>query len=82
MGVASIGMVKVDQQYKHVSIFWNDTNVGVIRGALCNGQHLVNYDDIGSFVSIAQIFQTDGHSMTYLNWDWISPSDHEFMIGL
>ena len=43
--------------------------------------NMLNYDNIGFFVSIAQIFPTDGHAMTYLNWDWISPCDHVFMIG-
>ena len=39
-------MAKVGQQYlyKHVIIIWNDTDVDVIRGALYNEQHFVNYD--------------------------------------
>ena len=79
MDVASITMINLDQQYTHVGIIWSDTNVDVIRGALYNGQHLVNYDDIGFFVSIGQIFPTDGNSLINLNWDWIAPCDHEFM---
>ena len=68
-------MAKVGQQYlyKRAIIIWNETDVNVIRGALYNEQHFVNYDDIWLFLRVAQIVSMYGHAMSYLNWDWISP---------
>ena len=68
-------MANVGQQYlyKHVIIIWNDIAVDVIRGALYNEQHFVNYDDIWLILRLPQIISMQGHAMSYFNWDWISP---------
>ena len=74
MGSNTSSMTKVGQQYlyKHVIIIWNETDVDVIRGALCS-EPFVNYDDIWLFLRVAQIVALHGHAMSYFNWDWISP---------
>ena len=50
-------MAKVGQQYlyKQVIIICNDTDVDVTHVALYSEQHFVNYDDIWSLMSVAQI---------------------------
>ena len=47
--------------------------IDVIRGALYNEHHFLNYADIWLFLSVEQIVAMHGHAMSYFNCDWISP---------
>ena len=48
-------------------------DVDVIRGALYNEQHFVNYDVSWLFLIVAQIVLMHGHAMSYFNRHRIAP---------